>query len=49
MQVHAIGDHLAADLIPVKQGTDGTRLAVMQRPHAVEQVRRVSRAGVDSR
>jgi hypothetical protein len=47
VQVHAVGDHLAGDLIPVEQGAGGARLAVMQGPHAVEQMGRVRRAGVD--
>ena len=47
MQVHAVGDHLAGDLVPVEQRASRAGLAVMQRPHAVEQVGRVGHAGVD--
>ena len=47
VQVHAVGDHLAGDFVLVEQGADGARLAVMQGPHAVEQVGRVPRARVD--
>ena len=47
MQVHAVGDHLAGDLVPVEQHASRAGLAVMQRPHAVEQVGRVGHAGVD--
>ena len=49
VQVHAVGDHLTGDLVPVEQRADRPRLAVMQRPHAVEQVRPMARAGVDGR
>ena len=49
MHVHPVGDHLAGDLVPVEQRTDGTGLAVMRRPHAVEQMGRMRGAGVDGR
>src|SRR5205807_8323715 len=49
VQVHAVGDHLAADLVTVEQRADWPGFAVMQRAHAVEQVRGVARAGVDGR
>ena len=47
VQVHAVGDHLAGDLVTVEQRAGRARLAVMERPHAVEQVGRVGHAGVD--